>query len=101
VKSLHKSEIQQLNERYDSLKDTKERSAERYKADYKKWRDFRDWLFAADDEHHKHRNEKGISKEERKKRDVTAVMRKRRKIVEIGPDLGLEDVTGMSTSWRL
>jgi hypothetical protein len=79
--------MKQLQERYDSLKVVKERAAERYKTDFKKWRDFSKWLFAENDEHHKRRNEPGISKEEKKRRDVESVMRKRQKMIDIGPDL--------------
>jgi hypothetical protein len=83
----HREELKQLQERYDSLKAAKERANERYKADFKKWRDFNNWLFAENDEHHKRRNEPGISKEEKKRRDLENVMRKRQKMIEIGPDL--------------
>jgi vacuolar-type H+-ATPase subunit I/STV1 len=83
----HQEELRQLQERYDSLKVMKERAAERYKADYKKWRAFSKWLFAENDKHHKHRNEPGISEEEKRRRDVESVMRRRQKMIEIGPDL--------------
>ena len=65
----------------------KERAAERYKADFKKWRAFNDWLFSEDTEHHKHRSEPGITREEKAKRDMTSIMRKKQKMIEIGPDL--------------
>lgn len=65
----------------------KERATERYKADYKKWRAFNNWIFAENDKHHRYRNEPGISKEEKKRRDLESIMRKRQKMVEIGPDL--------------
>ena len=65
----------------------KERAAERYKVDYKKWRDFSKWLFTEDDNHRKHRNEQGISATEKKKRDYESIMRKKQKMVEFGPDL--------------
>ena len=65
----------------------KERAAERYKVDYKKWRDFSKWLFTEDDNHRKHRNEQGISAMEKKKRDYESIMRKKQKMMEFGPDL--------------
>ena len=65
----------------------KERAAERYKVDFKKWRAFNDWLFSEDTEHHKHRNEPGITLEEKIKRDMASIMRKKHKMIEIGPDL--------------
>ncbi len=97
----HKEELKGINERYDALKAVKERAAERYKADFKKWREFSKWLFAEDDEHRKRRNEAGISKEEKKRRDLASVMRKRQKMIEIGPYLArfegeLEDVAGLT-----
>ncbi|KDQ49142.1 hypothetical protein JAAARDRAFT_43084 [Jaapia argillacea MUCL 33604] len=41
-------QIAQLQQRYDTLLQQKERAAARYKADYKKWRKFKDWLFQGD-----------------------------------------------------
>lgn len=38
-------ELDSLRDRYDTLLEAKNRAAERYKADYKKWREFRHWLF--------------------------------------------------------
>ena len=69
------------------MKDVKERAAERYKVDYKKWRDFSKWLFTEDDNHRKHRNEQGISATEKKKRDYESIMRKKQKMMDFGPDL--------------
>lgn len=86
-KRRQNEEIKVLQERYDTLKAIKERAAERYKADYKKWRDFSKWIFAENDQHRKHRNEQGISKEEKKRRDLASIMRKRQKMVELGPNL--------------
>lgn len=76
-----------MNEQYDSLKDVKERAAECYKVDYKKWRAFEKWLFTEDAEHHQYRNEPGITVEEKKRRDVASIMRKKQKMIELGPDL--------------
>lgn len=86
-KRRQNEEIKVLQERYDTLKAVKERAAERYKADYKKWRDFSKWIFAENDQHRKHRNERGISKEEKKRRDLASIMRKRQKMIELGPNL--------------
>ena len=87
TESSLREQLRRLNEQYDTLKDVKERAAERYKADFKKWRAFRDWLFAEDTDHHKHRNEPGITREEKKGRDMASIMRKKQKMIEIGPDL--------------
>ena len=65
----------------------KERAAERYKADFKKWRAFNDWLFAEDTKHNKYRNEPGITVEEKKQRDMASIIRKKQMMIEIGPDL--------------
>ena len=65
----------------------KERAAERYKVDFKKWRVFNDWLFAEDIKHSEYRNEIGITHEEKKRRDMDSIMRKKQKMIEIGPDL--------------
>lgn len=39
------AELDTLRARYDTLLEAKNRAAECYKADYKKWRDFKRWLF--------------------------------------------------------
>ena len=65
----------------------KERAAERYKVDFKKWRAFNDWLFTEDADHRKYRNESGITPDEKKRRDMASIMRKKQKLIEIGPDL--------------
>ncbi|KAF8154435.1 DNA repair protein endonuclease SAE2/CtIP C-terminus-domain-containing protein [Crassisporium funariophilum] len=82
-----REELKQLRAQYDALKDVKERAAERYKADFKKWREFNKWLFAEEDEQLEHRNESGITREEKKKRDIASILRRKQKMVEIGPDL--------------
>ena len=79
--------MRRLNEQYDALKDVKERAAERYKVDFKKWRAFKDWLFAEDTKHRRYRNESGITPEEKRERDMASIMRKKQKMLEIGPDL--------------
>ena len=85
AKDSYTEEIKRLQQRYDELKDNRDRAAERYKADYKKWRAFNDWMFTENEAHRKHRNEPGISKEEKAHRDMDSLMRKRQKMVEIGP----------------
>ncbi|KAF9239649.1 DNA repair protein endonuclease SAE2/CtIP C-terminus-domain-containing protein [Melanogaster broomeanus] len=39
------AELHSLGARYDTLLEAKNRAAARYKVDYKKWRDFKRWLF--------------------------------------------------------
>ncbi|KAF8806782.1 hypothetical protein BYT27DRAFT_7100717 [Phlegmacium glaucopus] len=87
IESTLREQLKRLDEKYDALKDVKERAAERYKVDFKKWRAFNDWLFKEDAEHHKDRNEPGITLEEKKRRDRASIMRKKQKMIEIGPDL--------------
>ena len=82
-----REQLRCLNEKYDTLKNVKERAAERYKVDFKKWRAFNDWLFAEDTKHNKYRNEPGITYEEKKQRDMASIMRKKQMMIEIGPDL--------------
>jgi hypothetical protein len=65
TESSLREQLRHLNEKYDTLKNVKERAAERY--DFKKWRTFNDWLFAAEDtKHNKYRNEPGITPKEKK-----------------------------------
>ncbi|RDB16596.1 hypothetical protein Hypma_002805 [Hypsizygus marmoreus] len=80
-------EVTQLQARYDSLADVKERAAARYKLDYAKWRKFKDWMFTEEEEHAKDRNETGISDEDRRKKDIASLMRKKKMMMEIGLDL--------------
>ena len=87
TESSLREQLTRLNEKYDALKNVKERAAERYKVDFKKWRAFNDWLFAEDTKHNKYRNEPGITREEKKQRDMACIMRKKQMMIEIGPDL--------------
>ena len=84
TESSLREQLGRLNEKYDTLKKVKDRAAERFKVDLKKWRAFNDWLFAEDTKHNKYRNEPGITHEEKKQRDMASVMRM---MIEIGPDL--------------
>ena len=87
TESSLREQLTRLNEKYDALKNVKERAAERYKVDFKKWRAFNDWLFTEDTKHNKYRNEPGITREEKKQRDMASIMRKKQMMIEIGPDL--------------
>ncbi|KAJ3501210.1 hypothetical protein NLJ89_g9443 [Agrocybe chaxingu] len=82
-----KSEKELSEARYDEIKAVKDRAAERYKADFKKWRDFSRWLFAEDEDRRKQRNEPGITVEEKKRCDNSSLMRKRQMMIELGPDV--------------
>ncbi|KAG5637565.1 hypothetical protein H0H81_004142 [Sphagnurus paluster] len=82
------AEMKLLQERYDALADVKERAAARYKLDYAKWRKFRDWMFNEEVEYAKDRTEKGFSEEEKRRRYKASLMRKKKMMLELGPDLG-------------
>ncbi|KAF8623257.1 hypothetical protein AX17_007503 [Amanita inopinata Kibby_2008] len=73
-------ELSELKKRYDKLSDKIERAKERYKSDYKKWREFKKWLFTEDDVDKK---ENGRSK----KCSHSSVVRKKRKLREMGLDV--------------
>ncbi|KAG6827987.1 hypothetical protein H0H92_009751 [Tricholoma furcatifolium] len=78
--SRQEQELEQLRERYDSLLSVKERAAERYKLDYARWRNFRDWLFKkettdGDDER--------LTEEEKKMRTTASVIQKKKLLMEI------------------
>ncbi|KAF8960813.1 DNA repair protein endonuclease SAE2/CtIP C-terminus-domain-containing protein [Flammula alnicola] len=77
------AEKRELDARYDALKDTKERAAERYKVDYKKWRAVSKWLFSDDPDDD---NNSGVTTEEKKKIRPN-LLRKRQKMVESGFNL--------------
>ncbi|KAF8066545.1 DNA repair protein endonuclease SAE2/CtIP C-terminus-domain-containing protein [Lyophyllum atratum] len=84
-------QLKQLQERFDALVDVKERAAERYKLDYAKWRRFRNWIFTEEAEHAKDQNEAGITEDEKRNRYIASVMRKKKMMMELGPNLGQAD----------
>lgn len=84
-----KLELSHLQRRYDELLKVKERAAERYKKDYKKWGEFKAWLFAETT------NDNDILRAldpEQRKRYKSLVRSKNKKVwKDIGPGLGGED----------
>ena len=79
------AELDSLRARYDTLLEANNRAAERYKTDYKKWRDFKRWLFqeAETDDH---------AKSSLKGGELVAYTRasalgKRKQLEEFGPNL--------------
>lgn len=79
------AELDSLRARYDTLLEAKNRAAERYKADYKKWRDFKRWLFrdAETDEHVKSFLKGGELVAYRR----ASALGKRKQLEEFGPNL--------------
>ncbi|KAG6857950.1 hypothetical protein C0991_004174, partial [Blastosporella zonata] len=70
-------ELAQLQGRFDDLLDVKERAAERYKTDYAKWRDLKDWILREEPDY------EGGSEEEKKRRYNAGVKSKKKMIREI------------------
>lgn len=83
-----KEELDSLRARYDTLLEAKNRAAERYKADYKKWRDFKRWLFrdAETDSHVKARPKSG----ELAAYMETSALGKRKLFEGLGPNVDAE-----------
>ncbi|TFK67185.1 hypothetical protein BDN72DRAFT_843358 [Pluteus cervinus] len=81
-------QLAQLQARYDALLQVKERASARYKQDFRKWRDFRDWLFKEEGE----AKEKGLAGDEKKKKEYERVRKRKQKLLELEPDLGLNDI---------
>ncbi|KAH7889889.1 DNA repair protein endonuclease SAE2/CtIP C-terminus-domain-containing protein [Phlebopus sp. FC_14] len=80
------AELECLRGRYDALLEAKNRAATRYKADYKKWRDFKRWLLEdmkRDDEVRVLLKEGDLDAYER-----ASTLGKRKKFEVMGPDLG-------------
>ncbi|PFH49725.1 hypothetical protein AMATHDRAFT_4659 [Amanita thiersii Skay4041] len=76
LKEEHDTRQQQLSElqkSYDELLATKERAKERFKADFKKWREFNSWLFSED-------------KGGRRKQRLPSTSERKRKLQELGLD---------------
>ncbi|EPQ58530.1 hypothetical protein GLOTRDRAFT_120220 [Gloeophyllum trabeum ATCC 11539] len=63
--SALQNQLKQLQDKYDALLSVKERAAARYKSDYQKWKNFKQWLFE-DDKRARHfvRKERGRRKEQ-------------------------------------
>ncbi|KAG1837709.1 DNA repair protein endonuclease SAE2/CtIP C-terminus-domain-containing protein [Suillus subalutaceus] len=82
------AELSHLQHRYDALLATKERAAERYKVDYKKWRTIKQWLCDSSDGKEMHPLLKDSNYDVYRK---VSSIDKRRKFEEIGPDLSAFD----------
>jgi hypothetical protein len=89
--SALQSELAALKSRYDSLLLVKERASARYRADYKKWKDFKVWLFEGHQQDKEAR--KGMKAEERQKHILAGRIRKVRRLEELrlGSDEADED----------
>ena len=70
----------QLQHRYDALLASKERAAERYQADYKKWKRFKEFMCEEDDDF---AAVDGQSSIDRKVRQMAAFLRKRKRFREL------------------
>ena len=84
LKTFHKHNPVFLKFVIKRLEAVKERAAERYS---KSGENSANGCSQDNDERRKHSTEAGISKEEKKRRDLASVMRKRQKMIEIGPYL--------------
>ncbi|KAG2366761.1 hypothetical protein BDR07DRAFT_1248695, partial [Suillus spraguei] len=82
------AELLHLQRRYDALLATKERAAERYKTDYKKWRTIKQWLCESSNVKEVHPLLKESNYDIYRK---VSRIDKRRKFEEIGPDLSAFD----------
>ena len=86
-------ELSILQSQYDELLRVHRRAEARYEADYRKWREFKEWLFDEETQNKKNRNGKGtelnnvMSKEARKKRANARIWKKRQMLLKIGPNL--------------
>ena len=89
-------ELDSLRDRYDTLLEAKNRAAERYKADYKKWRDFKRWLFRdAETDDHDNLDKTFLKSDELLVAHTrSSALGKRKQFEEFGPNLqhaGRED----------
>lgn len=79
------AELDSLRSRYEELRKASDRAAERYKSDYQKWRNFKQWLFEdfeRDDE-----VRKTLKPSELRAYPRAALLGKRKQFEMIGPDL--------------
>jgi len=58
-----------LKTRYDEMLNIKERASERYKSDYKKWKNYYNSIFSDDPEDRKQERQPGITPQEKRKRE--------------------------------
>jgi hypothetical protein len=88
-------ELSDLQSRYDDLLRVKERAEARYRADYKKWKDFKVWLFDSNKKFKETR--KAMTGEDKKAHDVGQAAKNARKFEETGlPHAGgSQDASGM------
>jgi hypothetical protein len=88
-------ELSDLQSRYDDLLRVKERAEARYRADYKKWKDFKVWLFDSNKKFKESR--KGITGEDKRVLDVGQATENARKLEETGLPRagGSNDTTGV------
>ncbi|EIN07620.1 hypothetical protein PUNSTDRAFT_114129 [Punctularia strigosozonata HHB-11173 SS5] len=90
------AELSQLQQRYDALLATKERAAERYRNDYKKWRRFKEYLFQEDREVAQEVQENPAG---RKMIQMASILRKRKRFTDLGLDTILDQSeAALSTS---
>ncbi|KAL6306989.1 DNA repair protein endonuclease SAE2/CtIP C-terminus-domain-containing protein [Sparassis latifolia] len=77
-------ELRELQRKYDALRATKGRSDEKYKTDYKKWREFKQWMCDLENESPAHLTG------DKKKDEWRRVLRIRRQFKKIGPRLSTD-----------
>jgi hypothetical protein len=75
-------ELSDLQSRYDDLLRVKERAEARYRSDYKKWKEFKVWLF---DSNKKHKLAgKGMGREDKRVHDIGQIMKNVKKFEQTG-----------------
>lgn len=85
-----RTELDDLRARYDTLYEAHNRAGERYKADYKKWREFKQWLFKdADKDEHVHSS---LKPDELRAYAKASVLGKRKQFEECGPNVDDDDI---------
>jgi hypothetical protein len=90
------TELTQLKDRYDALLQAKEAAAARYLSDYKKWMDFKQWLFKKNKRDLKSRA--ALSSPEKKKQNMKDIQQNWKKFREDGPCLDGAHETGKRSS---
>jgi hypothetical protein len=90
------TELVQLKDRYDALLQAKEGAAARYLSDYKKWMEFKQWLFKKNKRDLKSRA--ALSSPEKKRQNLKDIQQNWKKFREDGPCLDGTDETGKRSS---
>ena len=72
------TQVAELQSRYDRLSEAKAKAAARHRADYKKWKDFKDWLYKSSTSSSSSPSKGGLSISPKKRKAIVAGITERK-----------------------